>query len=164
MPRTKFQDYVFTVIMVVCMVYCMTFYNIALEMGLSYAVFGIALKEMWIEAAAAFVAVKFLVNPVAKRMLGEVRKSGVTAPLLLNVSMAAFTVMMMCPIMTLFVSLLHNGFTPDFIVNWLPKLLVNFPFALIIQTFYVGPLVRLIFRTLFRNRLNGGNGERSMAA
>ncbi|WP_411682512.1 hypothetical protein [Clostridium thailandense] len=40
---------------------------------------------------------------------------------------------------------------------WLPKLALNFPFALCIQIFYIGPLVRFIFRTIFKNQLSTTN-------
>lgn len=33
MPKTKLQSLVFTALMVFCMVYCMTVYNIAWQMG-----------------------------------------------------------------------------------------------------------------------------------
>jgi hypothetical protein len=39
MPKTKFQEFIFSIIMVFIMVYCMTFYNMVLESGLSYSTF-----------------------------------------------------------------------------------------------------------------------------
>lgn len=33
MPKTKLQNLVFTALMVFCMVYCMTAYNVAWQMG-----------------------------------------------------------------------------------------------------------------------------------
>lgn len=60
---------------------------------------------------------------------------------------------MMAPMMTLYVSIYHMGLTPGLLNHWLAKLVQNFPFALCAQIFYVGPLVRLIFRTLFRKQL-----------
>jgi hypothetical protein len=55
MPVTKFQNLVFTAIMVFCMVFCMAAYNSALQNGLSYTTFPLVLRTMWPEAAAAFV-------------------------------------------------------------------------------------------------------------
>ncbi len=71
--------------------------------------------------------------------------------------MAGFTVSMMAPMMTLFVTILHNGFVKNVPLLWLPKLALNFPFALCIQIFYIGPLVRFIFRTIFKNQLSTTN-------
>ena len=45
------------------------------------------------------------------------------------------------------------GLCPELLGHWLTKLVQNFPFALCAQVFYVGPLVRLIFRTIFKKQL-----------
>ena len=66
---------------------------------------------------------------------------------------AGFTVSMMAPMMTLYVSVYHMGLCPELLGHWLMKLVQNFPFALCAQVFYVGPLVRLIFRTIFKKQL-----------
>lgn len=153
MPKNKFQDVVFMLLMVVCMVYCMTLYNMFLNFGMTYANFGRALAGMWIEAPVAFIMVRYVSNPTALRFIGKVRKTGVTQPILIQVLMAGVNVMIMCPAMTLFVTILHNGLTANLLLDWFPKLLVNFPFALVIQIFYVGPFVRAVFRFLFRNSL-----------
>ena len=62
---------------------------------------------------------------------------------------------MMAPMMTLYVSIYHMGLCPELLGHWLMKLVQNFPFALCAQMFYVGPLVRLIFRTIFKKQLTG---------
>ena len=47
MPKNKFQDFVFTLMMVFVMVYAMVVYNIAGDQGgLSYSVFAMALMEL----------------------------------------------------------------------------------------------------------------------
>ena len=71
---------------------------------------------------------------------------------------------MMAPMMTLYVSIYHMGITPGLLDHWLTKLVQNFPFALCAQVFYVGPLVRLIFRTLFKNQLTVQKRTSSLAA
>ncbi len=153
MPKTKFQDFIFALIMVVLMVYCMTFYNMVLEFGLTYTIFQKAFLGMWVEAVAAFFAQKFIAGPIARKLTFRFFKPGTDNPILITIVMAGFTVSMMAPLMTLFVSFLHNGFVKDLPLLWLPKLVQNFPFALCIQLFYVGPFVRLIFRTIFKKQL-----------
>jgi len=153
MPRTKFQDLVFTIIMVITMVYFMTLYNISLETGISNSTFLIALKDMWVEAIAAFFAQRYLAGPIAKKLVGRILEPGKDKSIFIIVAMACFTVCIMAPVMTLFVSIFHNGFRADLISLWLPKLILNFPFALIIQIFFVGPFVRLTFRSLFKKQL-----------
>jgi hypothetical protein len=153
MPRTKFQDLVFTCIMVVIMVYCMTLYNLARETGLHYVTFLQALQFMWPEAVAAFFAQKYVAGPLARKQTFRLLQPGVDKQILITVSIAGFTVSMMAPIMTLFATLWHRGFIWDLPLIWLSNLIYNYPFALIIQIFYVGPLVRWIFRGLFRKQL-----------
>lgn len=156
MPKTKFQEFVFTIIMVVIFVYCMTFYNMVLEDGLKYSTFLDAFLYMWYEAVAAFIAQKLIAGPIAKRLAFRLFKPNVDKPIFITLAIAGFTVSMMAPMMTLFVTILHNGFINTVPLLWLPKLAVNYPCALILQIFYIGPLVRLIFRTMFRKQLSAG--------
>ena len=47
MPKTKFQNFIFTVIMLICMVYAMVCYNIAIDMGgMKNEIFIFALSEL----------------------------------------------------------------------------------------------------------------------
>ncbi len=165
MPKTKFQDFIFTIIMVFVMVYCMTLYNMSLEFGFTYATFGKALMGMWVEAIAAFFAQRYIAGPMAKKLTARILQSGVDKTIFILVAMACFTVCFMAPIMTLFVTIYHHGFIKEIIQYWLPKLVLNFPFALIIQIFLAGPLVRFLFRTLFRRQLQSSEevGQAKMA-
>lgn len=154
MPKTKFQELIFTIIMVAAMVYCMTLYNMVLEYGLNYSTFLNAFLGMWYEAIAAFIAQKFVAGPIVRKLISRLFKPGIDKPVFIIIAMAGLTVSLMAPMMTLFVTILHNGFIINVPLLWLPKLAVNFPFALCMQLFYVGPLVRLIFRTLFKHQLS----------
>lgn len=153
MPKTKFQEYVFAVIMVFVMVYAMTFYNAALEEGLHNFTFLEALKTMWFEFFAAFIVQKFIVGPIVRKKVSLLLTPGVDRQIFVVIATAGLTVSMMAPIMTLIVSLMHNGFTPDILALWLPKLALNFPFALLMQICYIGPLVRFLFRSIFKRQL-----------
>ncbi len=153
MPKTKTQELVFSILMVVVMVYFMTVYNLAVMTGLSYSIFLQAFLGMWVEVIAAFLAQKFIAGPISKKLAFQIFKPGVDKPVFITVAISCFTVCIMAPIMTLFVTLLHNGFVIDLPLLWLPKLIQNFLYALCIQLFYVGPLVRFIFRTIFRKQL-----------
>ena len=46
MPKTKFQDFIFTIIMVIVMVYAMVCYNIAFDNGVGNDIFLLALHEL----------------------------------------------------------------------------------------------------------------------
>ena len=153
MPKTKFQGFIFTAFMVITMVYCMTLYNIAMDQGLSSSSFLLAARGMWQEAAAAFVLQTFAAGPMVRKLVPRLFQPETDRPILILLATAGCTVALMAPMMTLFVTLLHHGLNHRVILLWLPKLVLNFPFALCIQIFYVGPLVRLIFRTVFRKQL-----------
>lgn len=68
MPKNKFQDAVFTVIMVIVMVYAMVCYNISTNMGgLSNEVFLMALKELPLMGVIAFILEFFLIGKLAQK-------------------------------------------------------------------------------------------------
>jgi hypothetical protein len=57
----------------------------------------------------------------------------------------------MCPVMSFFGSVLFNfNGIENIIAKWLQIWVINFPMALFLQIFYVGPLVRLIFKKIFK--------------
>jgi hypothetical protein len=130
----------------------MTLYNIGLESGLDRSAFRAALFGMWSEFFAAFLAQRYIAGPKARKLVAVMLNPGIDRPLLSAVTMAGCTAMLMAPMMTLFVTILHNGFSADVVPLWLSKLVVNFPFALCLQIFYVGPLVRWVFKLIFNSR------------
>lgn len=56
----------------------------------------------------------------------------------------------MCPTMSLIATILFKD-TKDF-PTWVQTWGMNFPMAILYQMFYCGPLVRLIFRAIFREK------------
>ena len=67
MPKNKFQDAVFTLIMATIMVYGMIVYNVALNMGgVRGETFLAALHEMPIMVPAAFILEFFVVGKLAQ--------------------------------------------------------------------------------------------------
>ena len=153
MPRTKFKDLIFTILMVLIFVYVMTFYNAGLEGNVTLSTFRYTLIHMWPEVIGAFIAQRYIAAPAVKRLTERIFTPGQDKPIFIILATAGFTVSMMAPMMTLYVSIYHMGLCPELLDHWLTKLVQNFPFALCAQVFYVGPLVRLIFRTLFRKQL-----------
>ena len=68
MPKTKFQEVIFTILMVFVMVYAMICYNIALNTGaLTNAVFVSAFHELIIMAPIAFILDFFIVGKIAHK-------------------------------------------------------------------------------------------------
>ena len=153
MPKTKFQSIIFTALMAFCMVYCMTVYTIALNYGsLSYQVFPMAIKEMWLEYIVVFCLIFFLITNSAKRLAFRIINPDSMQPIYMILAIQCFTVCQIVPIITLFATLIHNGISADWFCQWIQLAVICFPMALCLQIFLVGPLVRLIFRNIFRNQ------------
>ena len=147
MPKTKFQNVIFTAIMV----FCMTVYTIALKFGaLSYQVFSLAIREMWLEYVVVFCLILFLITNNAKKLAFWVIKPAEVQPIFVILAIQCFTVCQIVPVITLFATLVHNGFSAKWFCQWLQLAVTCFPMALCLQVFFVGLFVRLVFRTIFK--------------
>ena len=156
MPKTKFQDFIYTVIMVIIMVYGMVCYNISINIGgLNNQVFLEALKELPIMGVIAFILEFFIVGRLAKYLTFKIVNPKSDKPIIITLAISAIIVCMMCPIMSFIGStLLGVTSITNIITKWLQTWVLNFPMALCFQIFYVGPLVvRLIFRCIFKKQL-----------
>ena len=152
MPKNKFQDVVFTAIMATIMVYGMIVYNVALEMGgVTGETFLAALHELPIMAPIAFVLEFFVVGKLAQRLAFTVMRP-TDRPQFITYAISICICCIMCPIMSCIAMLLFKDTKSFgmFIQTWA----MNFPMAIMYQMFYCGPLVRLIFRTIFRENKN----------
>ena len=150
MPKTKFQNVIFTIIMAVIMVYGMIVYNVALNTGgVTNATFGMALHEMPIMVPIAFVLEFFVVEKLATRLAFTVVRP-TDRPQIITYAISTMIVCIMCPTMSLIATLL---FKKPSVGTWVQTFGCNMPMALIWQLLFCGPLSRLIFRTLFRKQL-----------
>ena len=155
MPKTKSQNIVFSVIMVFFMVFCMTCFSVARNMGgLNYMVFAIAIKEMWLEYVIAFLLISLLITKTAQKLAFRILTPGQDKPIFIILAIQSFTVCMMVPTMTLFATFVHGGIYGAWFTDWIQLAFASFPVALCLQIFFIGPLVRLIFRTIFRKSLS----------
>lgn len=69
MPRTKFQEVIFTIMMVIVMVYAMVVYNISLDKGgLTNEVFLIAFGELVIMGIVGFILEMLVAGPLAQNL------------------------------------------------------------------------------------------------
>ena len=147
MPKNKFQDVVFTAIMATIMVYGMVVYNVALNTGdVSGTTFVAALHELPIMVPIAFILEFFVVGKIARGLAFSVMTPQ-DRPQFITYAISICICCIMCPVMSLIATVLFNK--PDF-CTWVQTWARNFPMAICYQLFYCGPLVRLIFRTIFR--------------
>ena len=155
MPKTKFQNVVFTIIMVIVMVYGMVCYNISISMGgMNNQIFLLALGELPLMGVIAFIFEFVLVERLAGKITFKVLDVKKTQPIFITIMLSALIVCFMCPLMSFFATIFFNfNGIENFIAKWLQTSILNFPMAMCWQIFYAGPLVRLIFRTIFKKQL-----------
>lgn len=162
MPKNKFQDVVYTIIMATIMVYGMVVYNVALNMGgVTGATFIAALHELPIMVPIAFVLEFFIVGKIAKALAFTVVRP-TDRPQFITYAISICICCIMCPTMSLVATILFKD-TKTF-GTWIQTWGMNFPMALLYQLFYCGPLVRLIFRSIFRESKATNNSASDKAA
>lgn len=150
MPKNKFQDVVLTAIMATIMVYGMVVYNVALATGgLTAESFLLALYELPIMVPIAFVLEFFAVGKIAKKLAFTVMRP-TDRPQFITYAISICICCIMCPLMSLVATILFKD-TKTF-ATWVQTWAMNFPMAICYQMFYCGPLVRLIFRAIFREK------------
>ena len=151
MPKTRFQSIVFALLMVIFMVVAMEFYNQGLmDGGLSWEAMERSIHEMKFMIPICFVMSFFIADPIASRITMRNMEED-SDRILRTVFRAAVTVSMMCPIMSFWATLIFQkpGFV-DFIPAWLTTVAKNLPMAFFWQILFCGPLVRFLFRSIFR--------------
>lgn len=150
MPKTRMESIIFTAITAWMMVYLMTLYNTVLASGnFTNHTFLIALKGMWIEFIIIFLLAYFVSGRIAKYFAFRVVQPG-DRPIFIIFAIQIFTVVAQVAFASI-IGVLHGfGITSNFIPDYLLTYCRNFVMALPIQLFLVGPLARLIFRSVFR--------------
>ena len=150
MPKSKFQEIIFTIMMVIVMVYGMVVYNISLSRGgLSNSIFVLAFKELLIMGIAAFILELFIAGPLAKKLAFKIVTPGKDREIIVILAISAMTVCLMCPMMSIAAAVLFQGIDSELFAKWIQITALNFPMALFWQIFFAGPFVRMIFGRLF---------------
>lgn len=159
MPKSLFQEIIFTIIMVLLMVYAMVCYNIALAIGgLSNQVFLMAFKELAIMGPIAFVLDFFIVGPIAKKITFKNFNPQTDKPLFIVLSISACSIWFMCPLMSFVATLLFKGgFQKEFVSIWIQTTMFNYPMAGLWQFLVAGPIFRHIFGLIFREKKSQKN-------
>ena len=150
MPKTLPERTFFTIVMAAIMVYGMIVYNVALNTGgVTNATFVMALHEMPIMVPIACVLEFFVVEKLATRLAFMFMRP-TDRPQFITYAVSICICCIMCPIMSLIATMLFKNTHTfgTFIQTWG----MNFPCAVLWQMFYCGPLVRLIFRLIFREK------------
>ena len=151
MPQTKFQDFIYTIIMVIVMVYAMVFYNVINIEGSTNKAFLMAFKELPIMGIIGFLLEFLVIGKIAHKIAFKIFDPKKDKPIFITLAISCIIVAFMCPIMSFIGSVLfnYNGIE-NIVINWLSLAIKNFPMALFWQIFYAGPFVRFIFKKIFK--------------
>jgi len=176
MPRNQFQRMVFAFITVVITVHAYVFYSLYVihgnmfmqitgESGVLAAinkmggvpVFGITVP-IWavvlIEFVLAYALENLLGSPLSFKLASKNFDPRTTHPVLFESAIICATVGIMCPVMSFIAAFLYYNYQAGYnmwtlLADWLKLVCFNFPFAFFTQLFFIQPLVRTIFKTLF---------------
>ena len=148
MGKTRMQRKIFTIMMCFGMVFGMTAYNIILHDGFSHKVFNLIFKEIGFVFIIAFILDNFLVGPFAKKQVFS-RVTPETKKMTIILSISLTMVGCMVLLMSVFGSILMEGFTLNAIRIYPRTVIMNFIAALPLNVFIVSPLVRTLFIRIF---------------
>lgn len=152
MPKNKLQEVVFGILMVIVMVYAMVCYNIALNLGeFTNRVFLMALSELPIMCPITFIIEMAFVGRLSKSIAFKILNPQKDSPFFITLAISCVTVTFMCPIMSLIATVLFNR-GGEILSTWIKACVHNFPMALCWQVFYAGPLVRTVFKLIFKDK------------
>lgn len=178
MPRTKFQGFIFGLIMSYAMTIGMEVYNVAVKMGVNLEAGGLSniTGAVFVGAAkeAAFMGVLVLLfsnlwgNRAGAAFAAKRCSPEKDNPYFCRIMRQAGTIAVMCPTMSLAATILFNivlggksvALLPEI---WLGTLMKNFPMAFFWNMFAAAPFTHWFFGVLFE-RGERGNAAIDMAA
>lgn len=177
MPRNQFQRIIFALITVIITVHSYVFYSLYVINGSLFmtltgessvisainAMGGISVcgkaVPIWAVVLIEFIlaiSLELLVgSPCSFKLASKVFNPRETHPVIFETAIICATAGIMCPAMSFIAAWLYypyyNGFDIfTLLANWLKLICYNFPFAYFTQLFFIQPLVRTIFKALFR--------------
>ena len=108
-----------------------------------------------IEFACAFALEVVMGSPCSFRLASKIFDPKTTHHMLLETAIICATVGLMCPAMSFLAAIFYYPYYEGFnliklLANWLKLVCFNFPFAFFSQLFFIQPLVRTIFRLIFK--------------
>jgi hypothetical protein len=177
MPRNQFQRMVFAFLTVVVTVHAYVFYSLYVVNGsLLMSVNGKSsvieainaqggvymfghMLPIWavilIEFCFAYTLECVMGSPCSFKLACKVFNPRETHPVLFETTIICATVGLMCPSMSLIAAFLYYPYYDGFniltlLANWIKLVCFNFPFAFFSQLFFIQPLIRTVFKVLFR--------------
>ena len=190
MPQNKIQRLIFAFLTVVVTVHAYVFFSLYVVNGTTLmnvtgasSVLG-AIKAqggvymlgrmlpIWavilIEFCLAYALENLIGSPLSFKLACRVFDPRKNHPMIFESAIICATVGIMCPAMSFIAAWLYYPYYAGFniftlLANWLKLVCFNFPFAYFTQLFFIQPLVRVVFRTLFARRIKARNAESQAA-
>lgn len=177
MPRNQFQRFIFALLSVIFTVHGYVFYSLYVVNGsVLKAVTGAGsvldairtqgdvymcghMVPIWAVVITEFCLALLLENvmgsPCSFKLAAKNFNPRETHPVLFETAIICATVGLMCPSMSFIAAWLYYPYYEGFhiltlLANWLKLVCFNFPFAFFSQLFFIQPLVRTLFKVLFR--------------
>lgn len=177
MPRNQFQRMVFAFLTVLVTVHSYVFYSLYVVNGSilksitgETSVIGAINKQggvymfgrfcpIWavviIEFCFAYLLEVIMGSPCSFKLALKVFHPEKVHPMMFESAIICATVGLMCPAMSFIAAWLYYPYYEGFhlitlLANWLKLLCFNFPFAYFTQLFFIQPLIRTVFKLLFR--------------
>ena len=177
MPKNEFQKKVFAFLTVLVTVHAYVFYSLYVINGsvlmqvtgadsVIHAInaqggvymFG-RMLPIWavilVEFCFAFGLECIMGSPCSFRLACNVFEPGKTHPVIFETTIICATVGLMCPAMSFLASWFYYPYYAGFhiltlLANWLKLVCFNFPFAFFSQLFFIQPLIRTVFKAIFK--------------
>ena len=186
MPRNQFQRMVFAFITVVITVHAYVFYSLYVVNGNTLMTIngttsvikainnqgGVYMLgtylPIWacilIEFCLAYLLENIIGSPMSFKLACRIFNPAKNHPMIFETAIICATVGIMCPAMSFIAAFLYYPYYMGFnfitlLANFLKLVCFNFPFAYFTQLFFIQPLVRVIFKTLFRKDIEARNND-----
>jgi hypothetical protein len=101
-------------------------------------------------------------SPCSFRLTAKLFDPAKTHPVIFETAIICTTVGLMCPAMSFLAAWFYYPYYSGFhlatlLANWIKLVCFNFPFAYFSQLFFIQPLIRTVFRFLFRKEIAARN-------
>lgn len=192
MPRNQFQRMIFALLTVIVTVHAYVFYSLYVVNGNTFLslvsdangvldaigkmggvyMFGRSMP-IWsvvlIEFVFAYTLECVMGSPCSFKLACKLFDPRDTHPVIFETAIICSTVLLMCPSMSLIAAFMYYPYYAGFniftlLANWIKLVCYNFPFAFFSQIFFIQPLIRAVFKFLFRKDIEARNAEQSVAA
>ena len=106
------------------------------------------------EFCCAYILEVLMGSPVSFKLACRVFDPRKNHPMIFESAIICATVGLMCPVMSLLAAWFYYPYYSGFniltlLANWFKLVCCNFPFAFFSQLFFIQPLVRVMFKTIF---------------